>query len=163
MRVTPDRTGSLHLKMLTIVLTAATLASPVSAGEVYKWVDSEGVVHYSDQKPSDRNASRMGISTTSSRPPASEPSSQLQQQVERLEENQELEAIRARQKNEEEEARKARQERCEAARRNLQQIETTTRLRVEGEDGELRFLTPEEILEQKKQAETAIQESCEEG
>lgn len=39
------------MRILTAVLSL-TLAFPVLAEEVYKWVDEEGVVHYTDQPPS---------------------------------------------------------------------------------------------------------------
>ncbi|HUH65900.1 MAG TPA: C39 family peptidase [Syntrophales bacterium] len=43
------------LVCFTIVLAIAALLVPSHASEMYKWVDSEGVVHFSDDRPADVN------------------------------------------------------------------------------------------------------------
>lgn len=49
------RHALLALCLVSFTAMAADPAPPTKAGEVYKWVDDKGVVHYSD-KPSSRNA-----------------------------------------------------------------------------------------------------------
>jgi hypothetical protein len=43
--------NSTCLKYLMIVLSIMVLLVPSHAAEMYRWVDSEGVVHYSDEQP----------------------------------------------------------------------------------------------------------------
>jgi len=43
--------NSTCLKYLMIVLSIVVLLVPSHAAEMYRWVDSEGVVHYSDEQP----------------------------------------------------------------------------------------------------------------
>jgi hypothetical protein len=43
--------NSTCLKFLMIVLSIVVLLAPSHATEMYKWVDSEGVVHFSDERP----------------------------------------------------------------------------------------------------------------
>lgn len=41
------------LKKLIVILIAMGLSLPSQAAEMYRWVDKEGVVHFSDQQPED--------------------------------------------------------------------------------------------------------------
>ena len=43
--------------LLAIPFLAISLASPVQADEVYKWIDDEGVTHYEERAPSDKDYS----------------------------------------------------------------------------------------------------------
>ncbi len=47
--------NSTCLKFLIIVISIAVLLAPSHAAKMYKWVDSEGVVHFSDERPEDVN------------------------------------------------------------------------------------------------------------
>ena len=70
------------------------------------------------------------------------------------------EAFEKRQESAVEEARrKQREANCETARTNLKLIQQNSRIRIE-EEGELRYLTPEEIEEQKQQFEKIAEENC---
>jgi hypothetical protein len=44
-------------------LGATLLAVPGVAGDVYKWVDEDGVVHYTDQPPEGRRSTEMKVPT----------------------------------------------------------------------------------------------------
>ncbi|HCW89719.1 MAG TPA: DUF4124 domain-containing protein, partial [Marinobacter sp.] len=48
---------------------------------------------------------------------------------------------------------------CETARSNLKIIERNSRIRVE-ENGEQRFLSPEEISQKKQEFRTMVDENC---
>jgi hypothetical protein len=43
--------NSTCLKFLMIVLLIVVLSAPSHAAKIYRWVDSEGVVHFSDERP----------------------------------------------------------------------------------------------------------------
>jgi hypothetical protein len=43
------------LKRLIIILSIVMLLAPSHAAKMYKWVDNEGVVHFSDERPEDVN------------------------------------------------------------------------------------------------------------
>lgn len=147
------------MKQIGLLALASLLPFTAAHGDVYKWVDENGVVHYSDQKPMGQDATTMEVRTKPARS-ASQPSDRLQQQVDTLNRNQEVEAVRQQQQAEEEQARQARQERCERARKNLETMSQRSRLQVEEADGSVRYLSPEEIVEQKERAEKIIQEEC---
>ena len=50
--------NSTCLKVLMIVLITVVLLAPSHAAEMYKWIDSEGVVHFSDERPEDVNGAK---------------------------------------------------------------------------------------------------------
>lgn len=52
---------------------------------------------------------------------------------------------------------------CEQASSNLEVLDSKPRIRVYGDDGELRYLTPEQIEEQKEASRRAIELHCEAG
>lgn len=50
-----------HLIPAFVLLLAVTSAGPLAATEVYKWVDKDGVVHFSDVKPQQDSADTMEL------------------------------------------------------------------------------------------------------
>ncbi|TGD71579.1 DUF4124 domain-containing protein [Mangrovimicrobium sediminis] len=50
---------------------------------------------------------------------------------------------------------------CKAARANLEVIDTAARIRVKGDDGEMRYITDEERAQQRQQALDVIEAHCE--
>ena len=56
------QTNKWKIANLAILWTAVLLTnSQVLAGELYKWTDENGVVHYSEKPPEDRNVKRLNI------------------------------------------------------------------------------------------------------
>jgi glutaredoxin len=51
------------MRLVLLLALLAPLAS--AAGEIYKWVDENGQVHYSDQKPEDQAATEMAVDSRS--------------------------------------------------------------------------------------------------
>ena len=116
------------------------------AAKVYKWVDSKGVVHYSAQPPATGHAEVIKPQTGHSEPveyttpekPGAKKEAAANQQT-------------GIQKD---------PERCEAARKNEETLKSYTHIKVKGEDGEYRFLSPEEQQQKLDEANKAIEESC---
>src|SRR5690606_2299861 len=147
----PDSRNQDIMKTPRPLLLSILLAVPcatVLAGNVYKWVDEHGVVHYTDQAPAVHEAERLSIKT--SRGGASTESSMdsLDSAVKDLERQKEIQGLTQRQKEETAQEQQAKQERCQQARQNLETIKNNARLRTE-ENGAIRYLTPEEILERR--------------
>ena len=61
-----DSGGSMKNRCAAGVLFAAFLCLPVSVGaELYKWIDADGKVHYSDSAPKDRKSKRLDLKINS--------------------------------------------------------------------------------------------------
>ncbi len=140
---------------------ALVLLSPVSQATIYKWVDEQGRVSFSDQ-PQSENAKPIDIrvhqphrskaadsknnqSRQPGKPPSQQggqlPDSEAQQQAPRL-------------------SRKEKRRRCADARKRLQAITVRNRVRERDASGNLRFLTEKERQQRLKQAKTNIRKYC---
>jgi hypothetical protein len=148
-------------RLILVTLLALLAPSLSTADSVYRWTDENGVVHFGDREPVGRAADRVNVrsGTATSSPQRKSP----QEQLKALDERQ---ADRERNEKEtavEEARRKQRQARCDAARANLQAVNSNARVRVIDADGEQRYLTPEEIQEKRAEFEAIVEETCDGG
>ncbi len=136
------------------------LATPLQAGEIYKWVDEEGVTHYSQEPPPSGDATRVGVDA----PPDEE--------LER--ERREMEATGERLKAQREERREAEQQgrknaeereqseqRCADLRSSLKKLTENRRLLVPDGEGGVRRMPEEERQERVAERRRQIDEHCE--
>lgn len=139
--------------MRTLLLTAGLLVglSPMCmAGQIYKWVDDQGVTHFSAQPPQGAEAATVIKTTPSAGKPAAPSSSPvigdqeaIDQEVKRQVADQEVQLKAF----------------CEQARTNLAQLRNNPRVR-EDVDGEMRRLTEEQRKERITEAQSQIDENC---
>lgn len=138
---------------LTLLCCSLLLCLPAAASEVFRWVDENGVVHYSD-RPFGEEAERLSVRTARPAPatpaapaaPAAPPEGDTggklfsdpdpQAQAELREAN------------------------CQVARGRLSQIERSPRLFREAPDGGRRYLTDEEIADVRREAEELVDAWC---
>ena len=139
--------------MRTMLLTAILLVglSPISmAGQIYKWVDAQGVTHFGAQPPEGVDATTVGKTPTPAAKPQAPASGgvvgdqkmidkQVKQQV--AEQEAQLKAF------------------CEQARTNLAQLQNNPRVREEVE-GEMRRLTEEERRQRIDETRKQVEENC---
>lgn len=116
-------------------------------GKVYKWTDEKGLVHYSERPP-------LGIQTEIVKPETghSEPVNYGSAASEKAKEEKKANTEKSSRKD---------PERCDVARKNLDTLKTYARIKIKGDDGEYRFLTPDEQQQKTNEATKAIEESCE--
>ncbi len=113
------------------------------AGDVYRWLDEQGRVHFGDRPPEGQTVTKLRLHPGPESQGAPEADrSQARERLlryydERRAEQREA-AARARQEQE------AREVRCAEARRRLGQYEAAGRIFVTGEDGQRHFLSGEE-------------------
>ncbi len=120
------------------------LAAP---DKVYKWTDEKGQVHYSERPP-------LGTQTEVVKPQIgrSDPVSYETVTAEKAKEDKKAGTDKNALKD---------PERCDAARKNLDTHKTYARIKFKGDDGQYRFLTPDEQQQKTNEASKAIEESCE--
>ncbi|RMF15187.1 MAG: DUF4124 domain-containing protein [Gammaproteobacteria bacterium] len=147
-----------NISWLAVALSVSLASAPTWAGKVYKWTDENGFVHYTDQKPQSGTIIKEMQISEPRYTPLPRPSAEKQTQA--LDKQQEIERVRAQQQAENERVEKLRKERCEAARKNLDILNSTARVRVEDKDGKDRFLTPEEIVERRQRYQDIINAEC---
>jgi len=130
------------------VISAAALSwllmvvAPVTAGQVYKWVDKHGKVHYGDRPPAAVASEQMEIDKA---PVPSPANAARKQKTRRL-----LDAIDAERQRGQEEAAAAhaekvrREHNCEAAQRRVALYQRANSVSTTGPDGERGYLSDEQ-------------------
>ncbi len=138
------------------------LSSSVMAGQVYKWVDAQGVTHFGAQPPEGQQATSVNTSVPKPRPSLPNLDSEPTSPAEPLPESKPVgdqkaidEKVKAEVATQEAERRKY----CDTIRTNLAQLQNNPRLRAEV-NGEVQRLTEEERQSRIKEAEKAIGDNC---
>ncbi|WPN58940.1 DUF4124 domain-containing protein [Pseudomonas sp. P9_31] len=139
--------------MRTFFFTAGLLIglSPLCmAGQVYKWIDAQGVTHFDAQPPQGREASLVVTPAT----PVGKPSTPPRGNV-----IGDQKAIDNKVKKQVGEQQAQLKVFCEQARTNLAQLQNNPRLREEV-DGEMRRLTDQQRQERITEAQKQITKNC---
>lgn len=153
---------SLAVLFGTTVLMHATLAQEAS---VYRWVDAQGIVHYSDQPAADSSAEELPIRYRKTDRGA------LQA---RLKAKSELDAAGALREGQEADADAAaeadrqkvlaeRDTNCKTARDRVAKYSNALRLYKPGPNGERVYLNDEELDVERAEANRAVEQWCTEG
>lgn len=148
-------------------LVVALCCLPVLMGAtVYRWVDEDGIVNYTQLKPEGVDAELVSadtgrrLSTPESEPgPASTPAGTSEQQ---LTENQQemLSDLRAAEEQRQQEIAKVRQANCQQARDVLERLTSRGRIRVVGDDGVERAMPEEERRQRIDEAQRSVAVNC---
>ncbi|HEA52328.1 hypothetical protein LCGC14_0675600 [marine sediment metagenome] len=145
-----------NILMLILLMTVAP--GVAMSASVYKWTDENGITHFGDRKPVGANSEKVNVrSGKSSGAGASRPSPQ--KRLGELEEQQQTEALKQKETAVAAAQRKQQNANCKAARSNLKIIDNNARIRIE-ENGELRYLSTEEIEGQRTKLEEIAAENC---
>lgn len=143
-----------------LALAVCVFLTPVfaTAQSVYKWTDEDGVTHFGDRKPTGTQSESVSI-RTGKRSGSSAATASPQQRVEQLNQAQAQTQEEERQNAAEEARQKQRAANCETAQNNLALISSGSRIKVQ-ENGEERFLTPEEIQQKREQFQKIADMNC---
>ncbi|GGY77413.1 hypothetical protein GCM10011613_22450 [Cellvibrio zantedeschiae] len=132
---------------ITFIYMLAWNSSFAATEKVYKWTDGKGQVHYSQRPPLNTQTEVVKPQTGHSDPveykTAPPPSTNNEVKPE-------IQAPSLKDKD-----------RCEGARKASDTLKTFARVRIKGENGEYRYLTPDEQQQKIVEANKAIEESCE--
>lgn len=148
----------MNKKILTLTLLIASAPGLALAASVYKWTDENGVTHFGDRQPTGKQSEKLNVRSGAASQPGSERKSP-QEQLKELQQRQDDQAVSQRSRAVQEAQAKQREANCATARANLDAIDSNARIRVE-ENGEQRYLSPEEIAEQRAKARQIAQENC---
>ncbi|MET0847430.1 MAG: DUF4124 domain-containing protein [Pseudomonas sp.] len=132
-------------------LMVSLLVSPLCmAGQIYKWVDAQGVTHFDAQPPQGQEATTVLMPS----PPAGKPAAPARSTT--IGDQQAIDNTVKKQVAEQQAQLKVF---CEQARTNLAQLQNNPRLR-EDVDGEGRRLTDEQRQERTIEAQRQIADNC---
>ncbi len=147
------------------IIPAGIVLVALAAGPVYKWVDEQGVTHYSDQPPAqDQEAEEIELLPA----PAQDEVLEAQARLDRLmakqqtsREKRAAERERERLQRELEEAQRVnRLRRCMRARQNLHSLQQPRPVYSINEEGEFIYLDDSERLAEMQRLRSQIDDYC---
>lgn len=178
--LTPIVTQTLMLKLNITSITASARALAVTAllccagasqaAEVYRWVDADGIVNYTQQKP--RNVAVQALTTQAGAPtavrdqPASTPIGESvpetgADQPEMTDAQQRmLEELQAKEQARQREIAEIREENCQKSQTVLSDLSAKERIRVRGNDGMERIMGEDERQRRISEAQQGIVQNC---
>jgi hypothetical protein len=146
--------NSMRRTILTSSLLLA-LSATAMASQVYKWVDAQGVTHFSAQPPQGAQATTINTAAPPPKPAEPEKAAPTFQSIADPEQAAIDEKVKQQVAAKEAERRKY----CENMRTNLAQLQNNPRVRVE-EGGEVRRLSEKERQERISTAQKSIADNC---
>jgi hypothetical protein len=145
------------IQLKTMALLLAMVPAMANATVVYKWTDADGVTHFGDRQPTGTQAEQISVRSGQSNLVNS--NSSAQQQLNELEQRQRAASEESRAFDAAATRQAQRKTNCDAAQQNLEIISNNSRIRIT-ENGEQRFLTPDEISRQKQTYEDIVEQNC---
>lgn len=142
--------------MITSSLLLAISATAM-ASQVYKWVDAQGVTHFSAQPPQGQDATSVNTAAPPPKPAVAE-EKKAAPTFESIADPEQA-AIDEKVKQDIAAKEVERKKYCADVRTNLSQLENNPRIRMEVE-GEVRRLSEDERQSRISEAEKAIAENC---
>lgn len=140
--------------LCSLAVSGLLMSSLAGADTVYKWVDDEGVTHFSAHPPKNRQSDQMRTRTGHSEP--IDYSQQFQAEGEQDQADTSNEAAANQRDVSQQDLDRA----CEDARENLAKIERGGRIMVTDDNGERRYLNQDEIDERAEQARQVRDRAC---
>lgn len=142
-------------RMILACSVLLALSTGATAGQIYKWVDDQGNVHFGSQPPEGQDSTRVNPNISNPKTP----SAPAQPQAEAGAEDAEQKAIDEKVKKDVAKKEAERKKYCETVRNNLAQLKNNPRVLTE-ENGQVRRLTEEERQSRIAESEKAIETTC---
>ena len=148
------------LAIATASMLALIAANPVFAGDIYKWTDADGSVHYGD-RPAGEQTVVVAIASKPTDPARIQAAAQARHESRAA--KAEAEAAAAAEGPSKEELKAEAEERaqkCSTYKEQMQQLVVSRRLYREDESGERIYLDENETLAARERVENQVTEYC---
>ena len=146
-----------------LFLFLSSLSLVANAGKIYKWVDENGKVHYSD-KPIKEGAKELKVKSEISKERQQKAQADARKLI-----NQQYKRIFTQLETEQEEKRNTQQQAahrqkliatCNQARKQLEQLQMPVRIYKPGKNGEIEFLSDEERKVEQTKLKQGMNKHC---
>jgi hypothetical protein len=122
-------------------MAIAGVYCPLTLAEIYKWVDEQGEVHYSQSRPEGKDAEVLKVPSTGG---ATAERKSLERQLFEVEKNETQRKLKVEKQKKRVENEALRKENCRRARAKLQSLDTGTNILEIDEQGNAKRLTEQE-------------------
>ena len=134
-----------------LIMLAVSSAGTVFAGDIYKWTDEDGNVHYGDRPTAEASEEPLAVSSGITDPPKVEARNEVNAAaIEPAEPTPEELRAQARE----------REEKCATYKAHLQRLLTSRRLYRQDENGERVYLDEDETLTARERVQNQVEEYC---
>ena len=148
------------LAFTTVILCTLLSAAPAAA-EMYRWVDAQGKVHYSDQAPTETPKSSKTLSIPNKPPaPATETNKSWQEKELDFKKRQATTAETETKKKKETEDAKAKLENCDKSKKTLKAFEDGVRISTYDDKGNRAVMDDAQRAKAMEDAKKAVSEWC---
>jgi hypothetical protein len=154
----------------TLLLSAMLGSGSIQAEEIYRWVDADGVVNYTQQKPRDVAAeslitqrgapTRVRSSSARSSDPSARTDTDGTEQPMTDAQQRMLEELKAKEQARQQEVAEIREQNCSKSRRVLSDLSAKERIRVRDDNGQERIMPEDERQRRISDAQKGIVENC---
>lgn len=142
-------------RMILACSVLLALSTGATAGQIYKWVDDQGNVHFGSQPPEGQNSTQVNPNISHPKTPSAPAPTAVEEGAEDAEQK----AIDEKVKKDVAKQEAERKKYCETVRNNLAQLKNNPRVLTE-ENGQTRRLTEEERQSRIAESEKAIETTC---
>ena len=150
-----------RLRLPVMLGVAALLGSGFAvAGEIYKWVDEDGNVHYEDRPVANSDLERVDIVSRNTDNTVVQAQIDADRKARAAARQVASEAPPEMSPEELRAEQQARHEKCQSYRSKLETFLTAPRMYKESEGGEREYLDEEQILAARSEVESKIEEYC---
>lgn len=150
-----------NMKYFAILVMLFVMVTGIQAGKIYKWVDENGQIHYSSQKPPGQEVETVKVKKGPKAVQAEESGSadKADDKDAPTAEDEEAEALAREQLAKSDAANKKKM--CEQARRNIDSLNASVRVVQKDEKtGENVRMSDEQRVQALKKAQQAVKEYC---
>ncbi len=149
------------IKIAVLISSALVFAGPVSAGEIYKYVDENGNITYGDRPSGSPTEERMNVVTRATDPDQVQASVDATLELEeRLEQSREARAEKKAAREEARQVAEQRAQKCTENRDKLARYDESLRLYRQDANGERKYLDDAEREKAKQHVQGLIKEFC---
>jgi hypothetical protein len=140
---------------LAVLLAAATVAA-----QVYKWVDKDGKVQFSDTPPPDAKTEAKKIDVKPASGSTAAATKSLAEKSKEFDKRKAAEAEKAKKAGEEEKTKAQNQEACETAKAYANDLQSGRPINRSNAQGERSFMSDEERAAELAKARSTMAEAC---
>ena len=145
---------------LTVTTIAVAASSAAISGEIYKWTDDAGNVHYEDRPTENQAVERLQIASRSTDNAAIRDQAQARIEDKKVADQIASEAPEKMSRREIRAENARRQEQCQKYRDQLDQVLRSRHLYRAGDDGERTYLDEAETQVERTRVEDQVKEYC---
>jgi len=149
-----------RFRLMPAVLAALAISGAAAAGQIYKWVDDNGSVHYEDRPTNTAQVARLDIQSRATDNEAVRARIEAQRETDAVREQVRSEAPPEMSKAEVRAEQEERAQKCQTYKDRLEAFVRSTRLYKEDDSGERQYLDEDEVMAARSRVEEQIRKYC---